>query len=59
MCLALAGKITELKENGRIAVIDSQGKKIEAINAEKAVKGEYVLVQQGMVIEKIKKEDVI
>jgi hydrogenase maturation factor len=59
MCLALAGKVTELKENGKIAVIEVKGKKIEAMNPEKAVKGEFVLVQQGIIIEKISEKEVL
>lgn len=55
MCLAFPGKIVELKERGKIAVVLAGNKKIEANNiAENAGIGDKVLVQQGFVVEKIR-----
>ena len=51
MCLALEGKVVELKEQGKKAVVDFGKQKREYLNVIKAGKGEKVLVQQGMVVE--------
>ncbi|MBU2100957.1 HypC/HybG/HupF family hydrogenase formation chaperone [Candidatus Micrarchaeota archaeon] len=58
MCLALAGKVAEVKENG-MAEVEIKGKKITAMNPEKIRKGEYVLVQQGIIIEKISEKEAL
>ena len=58
MCLAFPAKVVELKEKGKIAVIEAGKRKIEANNmSENAEIGDYVLVQQGLVVERITKED--
>lgn len=53
MCLAAAGKIVELKQQGKIAVVLFGKEKRELPNVIGAKKGQLVLVQQGMVVEKI------
>ncbi len=53
MCLAIPGKIIELKKRGKIAVIDYGGEKREAANVIKARVGDSVLVQHKVVVEKM------
>lgn len=59
MCLACPAKVIELKQNGKIAVCEHEGffRKKEAMNVEKAELGEWVLVQQGIVVEKLSEEE--
>ncbi len=57
MCLASPAKVSNLKENGKVAVISLGKKKIEAYNLAKAKKGDWVLVQQGVAVEKMSKEN--
>ncbi|MDD5163737.1 MAG: HypC/HybG/HupF family hydrogenase formation chaperone [Candidatus ainarchaeum sp.] len=53
MCLAVPGKIVELKKKGKIAVIDYGKEKREAANLINAKIGDKVIVQHKNVIEKI------
>ena len=58
MCLAIPGKVVELKHKGLVAVIDYGSTKAEANNAiELASVGEWVLVQQKVVVEKLTEEE--
>ena len=58
MCLAIPGKVVELKRKGLVAVIDYGSTKAEANNAiELAEVGEWVLVQQKVVVEKLSEEE--
>jgi len=54
LCLAITGKIVELKQKGKIAVVDYNGERREAANFIKARVGDSVLVQHKAVVEKIK-----
>lgn len=56
MCLAVPGKVISLKENGKIALIGYGKKRVSAYNLIKAKKGEWVLVQQKTIVEKIDEE---
>jgi len=52
MCLAAKGKVVELKEQGKLAVVEfDRGEKRELLNAAGAKEGAKVLAQQGMVVE--------
>ena len=54
MCLAIPGKVVELKDNGKIAVVDYGSERREADNSlVKAKPGDWVLVQFKMVVEKL------
>ena len=57
MCLAIAAKVIELKENGKKAVVEQGETRREVINMAKAKKDEFVLVQQGFAVEKISKKE--
>jgi len=58
MCIATYGKVMNVKEG--LAVIDCNGTKREAIAKGLAIKkGDYVLVQFGVIIQKIAPEDII
>lgn len=60
MCLALPGKIVELKENGKIAVLDYGGEKREANNEFlKANVGEWVIVQFKIAVQKINEKEAL
>ena len=60
MCLALPGKIVELKENGKIAVVDYGVEKREANNEFlKARIGEWVIVQFGIAVQKISEREAL
>ena len=52
MCLAIPGKVVELKQKGKIAVVDYGEEKREAANVIKAKVGEKVLVQHKIVVER-------
>ncbi|MBI4146996.1 HypC/HybG/HupF family hydrogenase formation chaperone [Candidatus Woesearchaeota archaeon] len=58
MCLAIPGKVIAV--NGSIALVDYSAEKREVIAKGVAVKkGDYVLVQFGMVVEKLSKQDAL
>ncbi len=57
MCLAIAAKVVELKENGKKAVVEQGTVQREVLNMIKAKKGEFVLVQQGFAVEKISEKE--
>ena len=59
MCLAIPGKIVELRKEGRIALVDYGSEKREANNMLTNAKvGEWVLVQQKAVVEVIAEEEI-
>jgi len=54
MCLAIPAKVVELKENGKKALIEQPGVQREVFNnVINARPGEFVLVQQGFIVERI------
>ncbi len=53
MCLAIPGKVVELHEKGKKAVVEQPGVKREVLNAINAKLGDFVLVQQGFIVEKL------
>ena len=58
MCLAVPAKVIELKENGQKAVIEQPGVTREVFNnVIKAKKGEFVLVQQGFIVERVSEKE--
>ena len=57
MCLAIAAKVIELKENGKKAIVEQGEVQREVLNMIKATKGEFVLVQQGFAVEKISEKE--
>ena len=57
MCLAIAAKVVELKENGKKVVVEQGEGQREVLNMIKAKKGEFVLVQQGFAVEKISEKE--
>ncbi len=57
MCLAIAAKVVELKENGKKVVVEQGTVQREVLNMIKAKKGEFVLVQQGFAVEKISEKE--
>jgi len=58
MCLAIPGKVVELKENGKIAVIDYGFERRDVDNSfAKANAGDWVLVQFRMVIKKLDEKE--
>lgn len=58
MCLAVPGKIIEIKD--RVATIDYDVEKRKAKIIEKGYeKGDYVIVQGGIVVQKIKKKEAV
>jgi hydrogenase expression/formation protein HypC len=58
MCLAIPGQVAELKNEGKVAVIDYGFEKREANNEFlKAKKGEWVLVQFRMAIQKVSEKE--
>ena len=55
MCLAIQGKVIELKQRGKVAVVEFTNKEtMEMPNMAEAQKGQNVLVQQGFVVEVMK-----
>lgn len=57
MCLAIPGKVIEAKENGK-ALIEQGDVKREVFNSViNAKAGEYVLVQQGFIVERIPEKE--
>ncbi len=58
MCLAVPGKVAELKDGGKIAVIDYGSEKREANNEFlRAKPGEWVLVQFRIAVEKVSEKE--
>ncbi len=58
MCLALPAKVIELHENGKKAVIEQAGiKRTVFNNVINAKKGEFVLVQQGFIVERVSEKE--
>jgi len=58
MCLAIPGKVVEIKED--VATIDYNGEKREAKIADVSVTiGDYVIVQFGYVMAKLDKEEAL
>ncbi|MBU1197427.1 HypC/HybG/HupF family hydrogenase formation chaperone [Candidatus Micrarchaeota archaeon] len=58
MCLAIPGKIVALKNEGRTAIVSYGREKREADNSiTHSVVGEWVLVQQRVVVEKLTEQD--
>lgn len=58
MCLAIPAKVVELREKGQKAIIEQPGVKREVFNnIINASKGEFVLVQQGFIVERIEEEE--
>jgi len=57
VCLAIPGKIIELKQRGKKAVIEQPGTQREVFNAIDAKEGEFVLVQQGFIVERISEKE--
>jgi len=57
MCLAIPGKVIEAKKEGK-AVIEQPGIRREVFNnVINAGIGEFVLVQQGFIVERIKETE--
>ena len=59
MCLAIAAKVIELKENGKKAIVEQGTVQREVLNMIKAKRNEFVLVQQGFAVEKISEKEAI
>jgi len=58
MCLAIPGKVLELRESGKRAVIEQPGVKREVFNALGDLReGEFVLVQQGFIVERLSEKE--
>lgn len=57
MCLAIPGKIVKLIKDK--AIIDYGEEKREAQNIINAKVGDYVIVQVGKVVQKVKKKDAL
>ncbi len=57
MCLAIAAKVIELRNDGKKAVVEQGETRREVLNMAKAEKGQYVLVQQGFAVEKISEKE--
>jgi len=55
MCLAIPGKIIEINKN--IATIDYNKEKRKAMLLEKYNVGDYVIVQAGVIIQKVSKKE--
>ncbi|MFH1235115.1 MAG: HypC/HybG/HupF family hydrogenase formation chaperone [Candidatus Diapherotrites archaeon] len=60
MCLAIPGKVAELKDGGKTALIDYGFEKREANNEFlKAKQGEWVLVQFRMAVQKVSEKEAL
>ena len=58
MCLSVPGKIIELKEG--IAIVDYKSEKRKAKVIEDVYqKGDYVIIQGGMVLQKIERKEAL
>lgn len=55
MCMAIPGKIIEIR--GSTAVVDYGGKKVEAGMFEDFRVGDFVLVQNRIIVKKVSKQD--
>lgn len=55
MCLAIPGKIIEI--NGNTAVVDYGAERIEACILEKFGVGDFVIVQNRIVVKKVSRQD--
>ena len=55
MCLAIPAKVVGL--NGKKLVVEQSGMTREVLNAVGARPGEFVLLQQGMAVEKISEKE--
>ncbi|MDP6670433.1 MAG: HypC/HybG/HupF family hydrogenase formation chaperone [archaeon] len=56
--MAIPAKVVELREKGQKAIIEQPGVKREVFNnIINASKGEFVLVQQGFIVERIEEEE--
>ena len=58
MCLAIPAKVVELRQGGRKALIEQFGVQREVFNnVINAKKGEFVLVQQGFIVERLSEKE--
>lgn len=57
MCLNLPGRVIE--EKGKEAVVYFNGVRVKAVNLAKAKKGEYVIVQNNVIIERISTKEAL
>ena len=57
MCLAIPAKVVEVKENGKAVIEQGDIKKKVFNSVINAKLGEYVLVQQGFIVERISEKD--
>ncbi|MCX6798637.1 MAG: HypC/HybG/HupF family hydrogenase formation chaperone [Candidatus Diapherotrites archaeon] len=58
MCLAIPAKVLELQEGGNKAMIEQPyGRRVVLNNIINAKKGEFVLLQQGFIVERISEKD--
>ncbi len=58
MCLTIPAKVVGLREKGQKAVVEQLGVRREVFNnVINAEKGEFVLVQQGFIVERIEEEE--
>ena len=58
MCLAIPAKVVGLLEKGQKAIIEQPGTRREVFNnLINAGKGEFVLVQQGFIVERIEEDE--
>ena len=53
MCLAAPAKVIELRDGGKTALVEQPGVRREAGNIIGAKPGEFVLLQQGLIVERI------
>ncbi len=56
MCLTIPAKVVEVLEDGT-AFVEQPGTKRKIINMIKAKPGEFVLLQQGMAVDKISEKE--
>ncbi len=58
MCLAIPAKVIELRDKGKKALIEQPGVKRQVLNALGSLrKGEFVLVQQGFIVERVSEKE--
>ena len=58
MCLAIPAKVVELREKGQKAIVEQPGTRREVFNnLINASKGEFVLVQQGFIVERVEEKE--
>jgi len=59
MCLALPAKVLRVRKNG-LLLLEQGGRRKSAISAVSGIKeGDFVLLQQGIAVEKLGKEEVV